>query len=201
VTERTSRRKWLSSLLPMAVDGASSLVEAKIERRLPARRRPPGAVGEALFLTLCTRCDACVEACPHLAVHKLNPETGVAAGTPVMRPAQRPCFMCEGFPCAAACEEGALEVPRGAVWPLGKVHLDLDLCLTTKGPECGACARLCPPGVSAIAMAGLQPRLDQEACVGCGRCVEACPTTPKAITLLPYERVTLPVAASERAER
>ncbi len=72
----------------------------------PKRRiiRPPGAVPEEQFLSLCTRCLKCQQACP---VGGLAPvlitESIVAAGTPTRR---KSCCLC--LQCAYACPTGAL---------------------------------------------------------------------------------------------
>jgi ferredoxin-type protein NapG len=184
-----SRRQWLRRLAPAAIDAIARGVERGIERSLPPRRRPPGSVSEALFQLLCTRCGECAKACPHAAIHTFTSEAGVDAGTPVMRPDRRPCHMCEDFPCAAACREGALEIPETPTWPLGRVRIESERCIAFAGPECGACAGLCPPGVLALRIERWRPELDAEGCVGCGRCIESCPTTPRAIELLPLEAV------------
>lgn len=180
-----TRREWLRRLAPAAVDAVSREVERAIERRLPAQRRPPGAVSEALFQVLCTRCGDCAKACPHAAIHTFTEEAGVDAGTPVMRPELRGCHMCDGFPCAEACGEGALVMPEEPAWPLGSVRIDEGRCIAFAGPECGACAERCPPGVSALRIERWRPVLDDAACVGCGLCIESCPTSPPAIELLP----------------
>lgn len=175
-------------IFPTAVDAVAEAVEERIAPKDPPRRRPPGAVPESRFLTLCTRCDACVDACPHEAVHTYVATAGDLARTPVMRPDRRPCHMCEGFPCAAACETGALVVPETHLVRLGRVRIAEDRCFTFQGPECGACARLCPGGLSALRMRGTRPSID-DSCVGCGICIEACPTTPAAIEILPLPEV------------
>lgn len=152
--------------------------------RLPPRRRPPGAAPEALFLQRCNNCHDCVTACPHNAIYTLADHVELGAGTPVMLPHERPCLMCDGFPCAQACTTGALTVPETSAWPLGKVRLVESRCLPFLGPECGACGGLCPDGVEALAIRRNRPVIDDEACVGCGKCIEACPVRPGAIELV-----------------
>ena len=95
--------------------------------------------------------------------------------------------MCDGFPCAVACEPNALVVPETELVRIGQVRIRVDLCFTFMGPECGACGGLCPTDPPALRIVGTQPRVDAEGCVGCGLCIEACPTLPKAIELLPLE--------------
>ena len=65
------------------------------------------------------------------------------------------------------------------------VAFDANRCITTRGPECGACAGLCPPEAQgALTLVREQPRLDPRVCNGCGRCVVACPTSPPALQLV-----------------
>ena len=180
-----ARRSWLKGLLPAARDAVAQSLLGPLERAFPPRRRPPGAVVEASFRTLCTRCGACSSACPHAAIHTYAESAGALAGTPVLLPDRRPCHMCEGFSCAAACEEGALIAPAEATWPLGEVCLVEQRCIAFAGPDCGACASLCPPEVEALRLVRGLPVIDSEKCVGCGRCIDACPVLPTAIELLP----------------
>jgi len=184
---KTGRRGWLRGLVPAVVDTVATAVEERVAPAPPPRRRPPGAVAESSFLSLCTRCDACVDACPHAAVHKYVEGAGELSGTPVMRPERRPCHMCDGFPCAAACETGALVVPETALVRLGRVRIAPDRCFTFRGPECGACGGLCPTDPPALRIVGTHPVVEADGCVGCGLCIEACPTRPAAIELLPLE--------------
>ncbi|MBO33297.1 MAG: 4Fe-4S ferredoxin [Rhodospirillaceae bacterium] len=180
-----SRRKWMSGLVPSAVNAVAGAVERTLEKAAPPRRRPPGAVAEPLFLTSCSRCGDCATACPQGAIYIFLEDSGLLAGTPVLNPDLRACAMCDGFPCAAACKEQALEVPRESTWPLGKVRIREDLCIAFKGPECGACVGLCPGELEAISLVRWKPQLDQERCVGCGICIQECPVMPKAIVLEP----------------
>ncbi|MBM4452362.1 MAG: hypothetical protein FJ024_07815 [Chloroflexi bacterium] len=72
----------------------------------PKRRflRPPGAAPEAEFLSLCTRCLKCQEACPRGGiVPVLLTESVIAAGTPRL-----PTDCCLCLQCTYACPTGAL---------------------------------------------------------------------------------------------
>lgn len=179
------RRAWLKRLLPKAANVVAEEVEQRLEQHFPAQLRPPGAVGEALFMSLCSRCNKCVDACDeHAAVFLFTEEAGVYENTPVMRPELRACHMCEGFPCAAACETGALVVPKTPTWDLGTVAIDKTRCITFSGPECGACVDICPGDVNAMTLQRWKPVLDSEQCIGCGICVDACPMMPAAIGMV-----------------
>lgn len=171
--------------MPAAAEVVGEVVGREVARRLPARRRPPGAIAEAAFLAACTRCMACVEACPHRAIYTLAPSVKLGAGTPVMVPDERPCHQCEGFPCAQSCEPRALRPPTGAAWRLGRVEVDPSACLPFRGPECGACAGLCPTPTPALRLRLGRPVIDADLCVGCGLCMPACPTRPVALRLAP----------------
>ncbi len=178
-----ARRKWLRSLLPKGAELAARVVVPEIDKRLPPRRRPPGAVDELLFLARCDGCNDCVRACPHHSIFSLAPHVSPGAGTPVMVPESRPCHLCEGFACATACTRGALEVPE--TWSLGTVRVLTEQCTPYRGPECGACVGWCPEGVDALHLRRGRPEIDPEACVGCGLCIAACPTKPVALELRP----------------
>ena len=156
--------------------------------------RPPFALDELDFLLACTRCDACIEACPHDVLFKLPARWGLkAVGTPAMDLLNRGCRLCEDWPCVAACEPLALrlpepdengdrETPPPAAVKLALVEIDTNTCLPYLGPECGACADSCPvPG--ALEWHGTKPVINQGACTGCALCREACIADPKAVTV------------------
>ena len=69
--------------------------------------RPPGAVSEEEFLSLCTRCHRCAEVCPYGAIRPLLlTESVLGAGTPVLEGLcwRGHCVL----NCIANCPSGAL---------------------------------------------------------------------------------------------
>lgn len=71
--------------------------------------RPPWAIDESQFLTLCTRCGDCFKACPNGLIKPADrPEYDGSpiAGTPVLDLACGQCSYCGS--CARACPTGAL---------------------------------------------------------------------------------------------
>ncbi len=150
--------------------------------------RPPFAVDELDFLLACTRCDKCIEACPHGVLFELPARTGLqAAGTPAMDLLNRGCHLCRDWPCVTACEADALKLPgQGdgsppAVPKLARVRIDPEICLPYSGPECGACADSCPVPGALEWEGGLRPVINEERCTGCALCREACIMEPKAV--------------------
>ena len=70
------------------------------------------AVPEQQFLDGCTRCNACIEACPHDAIVLAPSRLREAAGTPMIDPHKQPCWMCHDTPCVTACEPRVLDPLR-----------------------------------------------------------------------------------------
>mgnify|MGYP001603782426 CR=1 FL=1 len=153
----------------------------------PSLVRPPGALPEPAFLDTCTRCDECVKACPHWVVKKGGPELGPRyAGTPVLVPAENPCLFCEDLPCVRSCPTGALAgTTDPASLRIGLAEVDLERCYSAKGQPCDYCQVHCPTSPRAIRVAspGAAPRVDPDACNGCGKCAQICP--PSAIRIRP----------------
>ncbi|MFV0679589.1 ferredoxin-type protein NapF [Ottowia sp.] len=145
----------------------------------PAAQRPPWAVTEDLFAQRCTRCDACITACPRGVLKRGDghfPEVDFSA---------QGCDFCGA--CAAACASGALgvnvqgrhraELAAATAWPHWQVHIE-STCLAQQHIECRICADACDtrairfqPALSGIS----QMRLDLDACTACGECVAVCP--------------------------
>jgi ferredoxin-type protein NapG len=153
----------------------------KADHPLPVLR-PPGAVDEARFLAECTRCDACLKACPFQAIVHAPARFRAAAGTPMIDPAQQPCRMCAEMPCVTACEAGVL---RGD-WPrvMAKVRIDELACLAHEGLSCSSCVEQCPVE-GAMKLQGGKPVIDGDRCTGCGVCQYVCPAPSHAVLLMP----------------
>jgi ferredoxin-type protein NapG len=168
-------------------------VERRAKQKAQRFIRPPFALSELDFLLACTRCGACIEACPHQVVFPLSAKLGVqVVATPALDLLNKGCHLCEEWPCVNACEPGALLRPveadeekdsaSAAAPPLARVLIDPGRCLPYTGPECGACRGSCPvPG--ALTWADEKPQIDEAACLGCALCREACILEPKAIMI------------------
>jgi ferredoxin len=178
------RRKLLRNL----ARGISRAADRAHAELYPPQRRPPGALREAEFLSACTRCGKCSQACPEKAIFVFTESAERLAATPVMLPDERACALCDGWPCASACEDGALRVPADDAphdaYGLGVVRIASERCLAYLGPECGACVGLCPRQLQGMRLRAWKPEVVPEQCVGCGVCIEACPTDPPAIELV-----------------
>lgn len=139
--------------------------------------RPPGAVEEPLFFDRCTRCNDCAEACPHGSIRfdSLN-------GTPVIFPDQVPCWLCEDFPCIAACEtEALLGVSERTQVRMGLARVSHRVC--TAGEGCHACVSKCPTVALRMDFTNLRLVVESERCVGCGLCEHVCHTVNDHIAI------------------
>jgi NAD-dependent dihydropyrimidine dehydrogenase PreA subunit len=143
--------------------------------------RPPKAIEEHAFLAGCTRCNACVAACPPKAIVLAPERFRAAAGTPMIDPHRQPCLLCDGLPCVQACEPGVLA--RDLPVAMGRAAILPPQCLNRLGTTCTVCAERCPvPG--ALTMRGGMPVVDDATCTGCGVCHFACPAPTPAILIL-----------------
>jgi ferredoxin-type protein NapG len=139
-------------------------------------------VPEAEFLAACTRCDACMTACPYGVVVPAPPRFKQAAGTPMIDPASAACHMCPDTPCITACAPGVLR--RDRPLKMGTAVIQAWNCLAHQNSFCTVCSEQCPvPG--AIALVDGKPRVDERVCTGCGVCHYACPAPANAVMILP----------------
>ena len=162
--------------------------EEKPEKQRTDWLRPPGALAEAQFLDTCTSCGDCVGACPYGSIRLLE-----ADETPVIYPDETPCYLCEDFPCIAACEPEALRPVRAIKdIDMGVAVVSHSVC--TSGQGCNACVAKCPTHAISMDFSSLRISVDGDLCVGCGICEHICKTVNDhiAIKVTPARLGTLP---------
>lgn len=187
LTRKELMRQGWGRVRRSGAEVASLVLDDAAGRFLPRVQRPPGALPPVEFLMACTRCDACIDACPPGALLRLGDGAGLAAGTPFLSVVDhKPCTACRDVPCAKACPTGAIQVlPIETAW-MGTALLDRDTCRSWAGEDCSSCVRICPIGEAAI-LADDDGRvyIDARGCIGCGLCVIVCPTRPRSIDVEP----------------
>ena len=155
--------------------------------------RPPWALPELEFQNACTRCDACVAACPTGLLVKGAGGYPEADFTPGRAPAG--CTFCGG--CLAVCKEQALrQQDEQAPWAL-RVVFEAG-CLAAQNVVCRTCGESCdegairfPPILGGVA----RPLLDESRCTGCGVCLADCPTLAIRISPSTFPSLALRGAA------
>ncbi len=180
------RREFFKLGARKAAHVAYKTASARAAKRARNWIRPPFALDELDFLIACTRCDQCIEACPHDVLFTLPVRLGIeVAGTPAMDLLAKGCHMCDGWPCVSACEPAALAAPEPkAPRPkLARASIVTESCLPYSGPECGACAHACPVPGALEWVGGTKPVINQDLCTGCALCRQACIVEPKAIAI------------------
>lgn len=128
--------------------------------------RPFGAVLEDRFTDLCTRCDACANACPEEVI-------GIDSdGFPFIDPQLGACTQC-GL-CTTSCETGALKTGEPWLWKARTKST----CLSRTGVQCRTCEDFCDQrAIRFRPQTGgrAEARVDSALCIGCGSCAGACP--------------------------
>jgi MauM/NapG family ferredoxin protein len=174
---------------------------SKKSEALGAPIRPPGAAAEEEFLSRCIRCLRCVQACPNNAIVPLDESFGARRrSTPAIKARRQACMLCnrvEGdyLRCTEACPSGALELIRkntdeirGKV-AMGVAEIDSSLCYSYNNWSCGACYRACPlPGDAMTIGLWERPKINADACIGCGLCERSCIRYPQAIRVQARQR-------------
>lgn len=135
--------------------------------------RPPWAIAERAFVECCTRCDACIQACPERIIARGH------AGFPVVDFNRGECTFCAE--CVAACAPRALLAPHSdaapdTAWRI-KAHIQPG-CLALDGVECRVCGEHCEARAIHFQLAAgavATPEVDHGICNGCGACVSVCP--------------------------
>jgi ferredoxin-type protein NapG len=153
--------------------------------------RPPGARDDDDdFRAACVRCGLCANVCDAGCIRFFGAdESEHGALTPYLDVRQRSCTLC--MKCTQVCPSGAL-LPIARAIPdiresvrMGTAVVDPERCISYLGRVCGYCHDACPlPNIAIRLLAPATPLVVEEGCVGCGRCVEHCPQTPTAISVV-----------------
>ena len=185
------RGDWFKQICQRGAEAIASEQEPEFVLKKPAgqtRRnngfvhRPPHAVPESQFVVGCTKCDACIQACPPHAIFRAPDSEGLLAGLPIIDAGSQPCIMCEDTPCVPVCEPGVLTFD--APIAMGIAKIDSIACLAFQGTICTVCVERCPVE-DAITMEAGHPKIDSDICTACGVCLYVCPAPGNAIHLIP----------------
>jgi NAD-dependent dihydropyrimidine dehydrogenase PreA subunit len=189
---RQSRRQILAGLavgVPAGMLARKFLFAAGADpKRLPIL--PPGADDVESFAAACTRCYACVDACPTRAI-RVNFDLSRPAGQLFLP--EMGYYGSEDRPdcgfCAEACNLCNQVCPAGALTPLAFEHkwrrqiavatIHKPACLAwTDGQDCSVCQEVCSYGAVDLnrdAKGVAKPTIRPDACRGCGVCYSRCP--------------------------
>ncbi len=152
--------------------------------------RPPWALPEDLFVSVCSGCGDCIGKCPMKVLKQGRGKL------PIIDFNVGECLFCGE--CLDSCAPGALrKVANQSPWKV-KASIDPDKCLSYKGVECRGCYDPCEvhairmtPRIRSVAI----PELDKDTCSGCGACVAPCPVN--AIVMATPSRT---IAATKKTE-
>lgn len=145
---------------------------------------PPGALKDKkLFKQKCTGCGDCIYRCAYSVLFPVF-DKRANKSLPYMDVNTNPCLMCKDWPCIDACNEGALvhykenEAPK-----FGRVKSLFEHCKNEENGYalCTDCQDACPIDL-VISFKKGRPSFARD-CTGCGLCVQACYTYPKALVV------------------
>ena len=140
--------------------------------------RPPGALPEEKFVSLCTGCGECLKVCPNNALQSTLLEAGLAGlYTPRLVPRIGYCEEFCNF-CGRVCPTEAilpLPVEEKRLIQMGVAHINKTRCIAWDTDKiCLVCNEQC----SYLAIVGddkKRPIVKEEKCTGCGICENKCP--------------------------
>lgn len=173
--------------------GLGALAAFLVPRRAAAgktsRIRPPGAMPEDQFVSLCSRCGNCTRACPSKIISPdLMPDDWLGLFAPRVAFGEDFCrYDCRR--CTEVCPSGAiarLSLEEKQQFVIGLAAVNRKECLLANGLECGYCLGACPCEAIEIVHEAENPlpAVRTDRCIGCGACESVCPVgPPKAIVV------------------
>ena len=152
----------------MAVElGRRDLLRGRL-KALPVVMRPPYAIAEREFLSLCEPCPDCATSCEE-GVIKID-----KTGFPKLSFLTGECTFCED--CVTACKTGALDRKKARPWNwIARIGGN---CLSFNAVMCRSCGDTCEEEAikfKLMTMGRSLPLVDESKCTGCGACAFACP--------------------------
>ncbi len=149
--------------------------------------RPPGALPEERFVSVCTGCGECLKVCPNNALQSTLLEAGLAGlYTPRLVPRIGYCEEFCNF-CGRACPTEAirpLAIEEKRLLQMGVAHINKTRCIAWDTEKiCLVCNEQC----SYQAIVGdekKRPIIKEEKCTGCGICENKCPVDGEAAIIV-----------------
>ncbi len=186
------RRKWLfSAMLGLAITPLFR-ISASTKKLSEKLIRPPGALPEPQFVSLCIKCGACMKVCPTNALQPAANQAGPEGlWTPVLVPRIGYCeYYCSL--CTQVCPTGAikeLKIKEKTKIRIGSAWINKNRCLPySLGKPCSVCEEQCPTSPKAIQLVETEtmapdgswavqevPVVNLDLCIGCGICETKCP--------------------------
>lgn len=153
-----SRRGLLRGLFSGMKKAHQEAARPLVTRTVP---RPPRAVEEGLFQSLCDGCGECAKACPEYVIY-------MQSGLAELNLEYGHCTQCGK--CSDTCKTGALSASS---WDTGiRPHFSGN-CQSYISGSCTSCQIQC--SVNAITVSPKQlPKVQPELCYGCGQCKQSC---------------------------
>jgi ferredoxin len=149
--------------------------------------RPPGALPEERFVSVCSGCGECLKVCPNNALQSTLLEAGLAGlYTPRLVPRIGYCEEFCNF-CGRVCPTEAirtLAIEEKRLIQMGVAHIDKTRCIAWDTEKiCLVCNEQC----SYHAIVGddkKRPIVKEEKCTGCGICENKCPVDGEAAIIV-----------------